>query len=747
MEIPGRFKVNTLLFNSIPSLRNSNNCKPYFWDMWNRTVLSILGISAFAWIVYVVFTIGSNGYSPTPDRIFNNADTSVLVVHKPKELLYNNPEYGFVQKEAFYIQVLANPERIQHFYFSSSRKIVILERSKPWSIRLLQNYFSKMGYGITVHNGKEIRVSNGWRGRYHDNYIVLSLNDIEESETPLVDWNFVDRKASLSLVKKPEGSPVYIIENAYTLSDNQVKYISQHSNGALPLVDDQEYFQDLLPASFDTYTFYQKDYLKSLIGNDPLIECMNHGMVILEQNKSKCVIVDFELGHDPFTVLEGKIDNDPGSETKGDLHLKMPFNLFDSDLRIELFNGYALISDDKALINSIIGNYETGNTLAQSETKRFELFANTPKKVSFRSITPTEQITKSYLENSVHTVVDIRNTKDDDENSEIVSYEPIRLDGKITSILPIENSSMVYVTTDANSLHFILNDHLAWSKTLDDQIKSVPVLIPGTQNICLTTATGLHAFSTGGNELAGFPITFSATQSAPAMFIASGQAQIAVVADGSAHTFNTSGKKTGQVAIGTNANSVINVSSDKRGWLAHVIANNTWYTLNMKKKTKIRSFNLGIGDWYLAHYNNNILPVGIQSNKFVRYSENGKSTVLIGNASKMIRYKSSQNQELFFLTQNQRIYVVDGLGTMITQFDCQLRTIEDAYLVRSRQGKTFVGLLDGISNNSYIYNVNGNEAFKQVFEGSDEIVFQNTADGKLLLISGSNGYLFRYPLN
>lgn len=718
--------------------------------MLNRTVLSFLGIAALAWIVYVVFTIGTNGKAPSPDRIFSSADTSVLVVHKPKELLYANPEFGFVQKEPFYVQVLASPERIQHFYFSSTRKLMILERSKPWSVQLINAYFSKLGYGVTHHGGKEIHISNGWSGRFQDNYVVLSADPFEEQETSLVDWNFVDRRASASLIRKDRehASSKYIIENAYTLSDNQVKYISQQSFGALPLVDDQEYFQALIPINYDDYTFYETNYLKKIGGASPLYEAMSHGMAVIGQKGEQCVVVDFAYGKDPFAVLDGKIDVEPGSEVKGKLLCKMPLGLFQGeDIHIELFNGYALISDQQDIINAIIGNYETGNTLEQSPTKRAELFGNTPKNVSYRSITKEKHITKSYLSTSVHTVVDLLTDPQSSGEEEVTKIDPIRLDGRITSILPIENSSMLYVTTEANSLHFIMNDQLVWTKTFDAPIVGVPVLVPGTQSVCLPVSNALHLFNTGGNELSGFPISFNKVQSAATTFSANGQTQIGIVADGQIHTFTTAGKKLGNASIGTSSSAVINISVDKRGWMAHVVADNTWYTFNLKKRTRLRAFNLGEGDWYLAHYNQNVLPVGIQSNKFVRYGENGKSVVLIGNASKMVRYKATQQQELFFLAQNQHIYVVDGMGTMITQFNCSLRTIEDAYLIRSARGKTFVGILDGISNNSYIYTINGNEAYKQVFEGSEELVFQNTADGRLLLITGSNGYLFRYQLN
>ena len=717
--------------------------------MLNKSLLSFLGIAALAWIVYVVLTIGTNGIAPSPSVVFSDADTSVLVVHKPKELQYTNPEYAFVQNEPFYVQVLAQPERVQHFYFSSSRKLLVLERSKPWTIQRIKAYFTKMGYGVTQQSGKDIRVSNGWKGRFQDNYLALSLSELEDNETEMVDWNFIDRKSSASLVKRSDSKnpKSYIIENAYTLSNSKVKYVSQQSLGALPLVDDQEFFQSFIPLDFDNYTFYQKDYLKHLDGSSPLLNCMNSGMVVIEQKDEKCIVLDFNLGKDPISVLENSIESEPGSESKGELNSKIPFQIFNGKCFIEIFNGYALISDTKSIINSLLGNYETGNTLEQSERRKLELFRNTPRKVSYRYFDNKVHITKSCLTKNLHTVIDQLSDEESNENEEIVKIAPIRLDGRITSILAIENTSLVYATTEANSLHLTNSDQLHWTKTFNNPIVGVPILVPGTQSVCIPTETELHFINSGGTEMAGFPIQFNHIQSSASTFSANGQTLIAIVADGQIHAYNTSGKKIASLSIGTNANAVLNISVDRRGWLAHAIADNTWFTFNLKKKTKLRSFALGNGDWYLAHFNQNILPVGVQNNKFVRYGENGKSTLLIGNISKMVRYKAGQSQELFFLTQNQHIYVVDGLGNMITQFNSPLRNIQDAYLIRSNKRETFVGILDGISNNSYIYTINGNEAYKQVFEGSEKLVFQNDANGRLSLITGSNGYLFRYQLH
>ena len=705
-----------------------------------------MGLLSFAWIVYVVITIGNNSESPLPAVVFSEKDTSVAVVHKPAEIQFNNPEYAFIQKTPLYLQVLENAERVQHFYFSSSRGLALLERSKPWTFELVSKYFDQMGYGVTLQSGKELKVSNGWKGRYHDNYLVVYDGEWSETEQPIVQWSYIDRKSSTSLVKKENGK--YIIENSYSLGENRIKYVSQQWGEALPLVDDQEFFQEMIPANFDEYTFYEKEYLKTIGKSSPVFEFMNHGMVVIEDDDNKCAVIDFISGQEPMAVLQQFLVDDDGNTEKGELkNVKLPIPLFKGNLHIEVINGYALISDSRQFIDKMIGAHETGNTLDQSSLKRFNLFKNTPKQVSYRHISSSEHITKSVLNKSIHTVAEVLNDKQETETEKLEQLPPIRLDGDITNIIPIEGTSMLYVTTTANTLHFINNNALAWTVSFTYPLVGSPVIVPGTQALAFATDRELHFITSGGAEQSGFPMSCSSVQSPITTFVANGQAQFGVVANGAISTYAQNGSKTSSVSFPESGSSILAITTDKRGWIANVVTSSNWYTYNLKRKTKLKSYHLGEGDWYLAHYNNNILPVGIQKNKFIRFADNGKSTVLVGGATKMIRYKASQNQELFFLTQKQHIYVVDGMGTLITQFNCSLSTIQDAYLIRSKQGKTFVGLLDGISNNSYIYTINGNEANKQVFEGSEKIVFQYTADGTLLLISASNGYLLRYPLN
>ena len=111
---------------------------------------------------------------------------------------------------------------------------------------------------------------------------------------------------------------------------------------------------------------------------------------------------------------------------------------------------------------------------------------------------------------------------------------------------------------------------------------------------------------------------------------------------------------------------------------------------------------------------------------------------------------NSQNlgdEQLFFLTQQNNIYVITGSGTILGQFSSSVSNIDDASLIKLPNGKTVVGIIDGIANNCYIYTISGNELNKENYEGSNKITFQRQTDGTILLVSQANGYLIRYPLN
>lgn len=721
--------------------------------MFSRTVLSFLGILSLSWIVYVTINIAAGSIVPSPENVFTKNDQKVVIIHNSKEIDYDQEAFHFLQETPFYVQLLSKTERIQHFYFSASRDLVVLERSKPWTFDLIEKYFNQLGIGANLKHSKEVFLANDWKVKYHDRYLVLYKGTFTPSDASIIDWKFVDRKASASIVDRGTGS--FQIENCYFISNNNVKYISKGNHHRLELVDDQDIFQDIVPSDFIGYEFYQTDYLKLQSGiKSPIYEWMDQGMVIVETKQGKCIITDFKTGQNPIAVVAPLLDENINLSSEKHVtipQLLLPKNPFEtSKIHLEVFNGKAFIAANQQVINTIIGNYETGNTLAQSSIKRFQLFSETPKKCSYRYINANEHLTKSYLEKSIHTVIQTMNQEEVSSEEEIITQlNPLRLDGKILQILPIQGSQQLYAVTENGSVYFISNERILWNKAFNSAIKGEPILIPGSNQIVIQTSNELHVLTTGGNESEGFPLSMNQLSSTPFHFVWKGEGALAIINGSNLELISLRGKKTASLSIGGYAdeNTPICIQATKGELIANIVMNGNWNKYAIKRKQKLKSIPLGDGEWYFVKTNNQVSVVGLSRKQFIRVADNNKKSVLIGNVSKLLRRTSTTDQELFFLNQEQRIFVVNGIGGLVAQFETRVTNISDVYLAKNRSGKTLVGILDGIANNSYIYTINGNELSKQQFEGSSKLVLHKRGDNSLVLVSESNTYLIRYPLN
>jgi hypothetical protein len=419
------------------------------------------------------------------------------------------------------------------------------------------------------------------------------------------------------------------------------------------------------------------------------------------------------------------------------------------DWEIEIFNNVALIAKDKSAIDKIIGAYETGNSLAQANLRRDNVFSSTPKKVSYRSITAEQHVTKSYLTNSIHTVEENYLTSDEKqaENKDVVKQlNPIRLDASVNAIIPIQGSQFVYATTSSNTVYYLNSSAIVWSNSVSGQIIGSPFILPNTGQLVVTASDGISIFNKDGSLQNSAPIPLSNTLSTAELITWKGQYHLAVVANNSLAVYATNGKKIASTncSIAAGQDIALAIQSKKGELIGHVIQNGVWSTYNINRKRVLKNQQIGEGKWFFVKSANTIAAVGMNQRKFIRVTENGRSSVLVGNISNVIRQVQKEEDALFFVYQQQRIYVISNTGEIVTQFDTRVRRIEDAYLAKLSSGKTLVSLVDGISNNSYLYSLNGNDLGKQQFEGSKKIALHEQSDGQLVLISQANNYLIRY---
>lgn len=710
-------------------------------------------VCSLSWISYVGFTLveGSSA-PPTPENAFSQKDDTIIVVHNSAEIDYNSPIVSSLQKNSFFAILLNQPERIQHFYFSTSQDLVLLERSKPWTSEIVKNYVGGLALSSTISTQKHLSLSNNWKGEFHGKYLLLYQGEWTPASKSVVAWKYLDRKSSLSLVYKTTDN-TYEIEDSYFISSHNTKSITHTGSKALPLINDQELFQELIPADFDSYTFYETNYFISKFPKKSIInEWMNYGLALVTNQKDSCLITDYKPGQDPLAILS-ELDNVDLSDKQKQATLKghyFPFLRSNKKVYLEIFNNSVLISNSQQSINRIIGAYETGATLEQSTTLKFKLFSNSPQKVSYRHFDRNKQITLSRLTGANHGTIQVLNEEKSDTESdpkELPKLNPLRLDDNLKGLYPIPGSNNLIAITQSNTFYFVGSKQILWSKNLESEPIGNPIFIGN--GVFLNTKNGVQGFDRNGNNLAGFPIACNEVTSNLFSYYWNGKDFISFIADGQIQSYGTNGKQSFKVGVnGPLQKESQLVIQGKRGELiAHVCTNSNWSSISIKRRRLIKSQNLSEGEWHLVKVNSTISLLGLAKKQFIRMNENGNKAMLVGNVSAILNTQNVGEEKLFFLNQQNTIYVITSSGTILSQFNSTISAIDDATIIKLSNNKTLVGIVDGIANNCYIYSTRGSELNKESYEGSNKIVFQKQTDGTVLLVSQANGYLIRYPLN
>jgi hypothetical protein len=721
-----------------------------------KYVLSILGVLSLIWIGYVGLNLAS-GEPITPETTFGKADKTVVIVHKPLEPDYEEPAFNFLATTDFYTAILTHTERIQHFYFSSTRPVVLLERSKPWTIELIDRYFSSMGIAARFESAKSFTLSNGWKASYNGEYLLVSKGNVLPVAHSAINWKYVDRKSSASVLRWENGLP--LIENAYRGSASAITYISQAAASKPALADDQDIFQDIVPAKFGAYTFYEKNYLRSISPAASALpfDWMDAGAIVLRYDGRSCVVTDCIPGQDPIAILGNQLDESSVSENKNSAfvrNVRLPGKLLQaSDWYIEVFNNRVFIARDKNTIDNIIGAYETGATLSQNEALRSSLFVRVPKRVSYRSILPNEHRTMSLLNRSRHTVVQRYGAASDEpeevEEETEETTKAIRIEGGIAELIPVQGTNFLYVVSKTNVIYGIQGDEERWKILIPSTIVGKPVLSESKNELIVTTGTAIHQLSKSGNEVNGQPIVLStAPLTAAVPYSWKGSRQLAVLYATQLQVLNPNGTVKNSVAVPFTPRASNFVIWSNAGELTATIAGkNKGINLPVERRRKGKEFQLPDTELQAVKTAAGPLFYGVRAKRLISVSHKGLiSDLNRGNVTALLPAEENNGNTFLKVLSGKSVYVLQSDGRLLTAITPGFGDIAGCAYQTAASGKSVIGILDGIANKNYIYDLNGKQLTAGSFDGNSIVALHRLQNGKLVLISQSNNYLVRYPI-
>jgi hypothetical protein len=721
-----------------------------------KTILSVLGVLSLLWIGYVCINLSSLGDRLTPDTVFGKADASVVVVHKPLEPDYTEPAFSFLAKNEFYAALLTHAERVQHFYFSSSRSVVLLERSKPWTIELIDRYFTSMGISTTVESAKSIRLSNGWQALYNKEYLLLSKSDDFSPGESTVQWQYVDRKSSATLIQWRNG--VAVIENAYRNSVAEISYISENASSVHAITDDQETFQDIIPAKFSEFEFFEKEYLQSVSGKkSPLFEWVQTGAMIIRYDKRTCIVTDCISGQNPIAILGNSLDESSISSDKNKAFIRnvvLPNQLLSAkNWYIEVFNNRVFIATNEQAIDDIIGAYETGATLSQDQSLRTRLFEKAPKRVSYRKINAAEHRSFSLLEHSKHTVVQqlggkVAEPEEAEEEEETTAS--VRIDGGIAQLIPVQGSDFMFVLSKQNILYGINGDEEKWKKPINGTIVGKVGLSPSGNELLITTTSEINQITRSGNDVNGTAIKLSVTPLTEAVSYSWKGADFLAIASEQQLTVLTKAgvqKSTIKLPFSPRKSSFV-VWSNAGDLTATIAGNNKGVNLSIDRKRKLNEFELPESDLWSVKTTNGASFIGIKQGQLISINHKGIVSNLSGGKAVAIKdLIINGKQQIIVVKTASKIAFVTTDNKVLGSVTPSFNDVSSASIQSAAGGKSIISLLDGIANKNYIYALNGQLISEESFDGSNISVLHRQSDGSLMLISQSNNYLIRYPID
>jgi hypothetical protein len=710
-----------------------------------KYIAGILGALALIWTAYVAVNIASSGPSIAPSSVFAEGE-SVFVAHFPYDFRPDESSSKALS-EPFFQQLFENPGRVQHMYFSLSGDKALMQRSKPWTIEVVKRYFGKMNLGTEFLSSRKLKLSNGWTAGFDKEFLLISQNEplLQESSAP--DWKYMDGKCAFTLVSWTKG--LASIENVYQEKDGDLLYVSSSNTSGSSLADDQDAFLDVIPDSFDEYTFHEKEYLRSIDNvPSPAYTWADRGFVTLRNKGLTCIITDFIPGQDPIAVLGDAIAEESINDRKTSGHVtntRLPGTLLRaSSWYVEVFNNRVFIAEEKAAIDNVIGAYEAGRTVPQNAARYIALFGNVPKKVSYRHISAGEHRSVSLLEGSRHMVVrQLGGTEETEKGPK--GPDPIRIEGGIAQILPIQGSNFVYVVSKDGTISGIGKNGIQWQTKTEGGLLMDASFTGSGEELMAITPDKVHVFNRSG-ELPGFPRGNGGNPIVTACYFSwKGQEQLAIADRSSLSVYNSSGSRVSAFKLPYSpARAPMLVWVKGRELMASFIGEDRGFTVSVDKRRKSSELGLSKGDTKLMKTAAGPVYFNLSGGLLQKITWNGAVSPVSGNASAILGHEADKNYLLVLSGGNVAIF--DENGGLVKTVKPGFSDVESASAAQGSSGRLITGVLDGLANYGRVFGA-GAATENESYEGSKLISVHRLQNGSIQLISQSNSYLVRYPVN
>lgn len=672
-----------------------------------KYLIIIVVVLCSAWTIFVGIDLVGLNKKEDFTHFFGEKDGEILVIHNQNEVDWQKGNFGVLPTNQSLVISLLPRLKNASVYISSKRSLIVVKQRDNWDAESIDKLFKNGLFKYERNQFKKFTFGD-FQGRFLLNMLILYKDDLIKNK----GLPEVDRKASYSFIKFENGQA--FVEDVYQKMDKTYKYTSTNENkGFGQLQDDASLFSSLIPTNFSSYTYFSKEYAKKkdLTFKTGILHQLNDvGFVLLSDGKDSVVVFPFKEEASPIQLI---------NEQKGLPELNQnqsKFNeiaLFDF-MRVGVdgraifileIDNVALFSTSQIYLEAIATEMKLHKSMSQNQEKMNFVFGSLPKKVLYRQVDSKVQQTLATIgKKLVQTDLKQKDVYIALKQDKINDYFAMNPGERIISFAASSGRGNVILSTESNRLVGYVNGALKWEKKYSQPIVNMGIFNAENNLTSLIVEGEAQVYDPNGRILYRFAVNHNllplqhTTADGKIFFPVTTSPNHLIV-------FSAKGGIYKQIKPKLEIKESFLFKFQGRDFVGVRTKNQLLYTDFVKKSKVLESVVDSLSKTILLS----------DGPAFYKLDENGVHIQKLGGQKLSLKLKNAQNIVVSREGNNDVLWV--GAGTVLAKFDAtgrkkwekklELSEVSNIQVFQNSNGKVVIGILDGLQNRIYLFDLNG----------------------------------------
>jgi len=694
--------------------------------MFKRVSGIIVIILSLCWIIYAAVAVLKPNEANDFLCSFGKEDSTVLAIHHIDEFDWQNTSFSTLgSNKDIYASIAKYLPLYNSVFISQNRPLIVIEIKEKWTRSLVNNLMKKGIFPFEMTGLNSFKYGK-YIGTYKGKQLVLY--NIELTLSALEKEAFkTDQQASFSLVDFRNNK--IEISDIYQKDEAQISYKwSSFKIKKKTLIDDRETFSEVIPNAFESYHFFEKAYLSAedkLFKNCALSKCVSTGIVELRIKGGLVYIFDLIDGQSPIQLMNEKMNL---KEENGDFAFFKSIALRSENLElsktggyISELNGFAMVSNDKEILDIVLTEIEMGHTLS-TNNKLFDRFHYyLPIKISERFISNDKNYSSSVFNlKKVQTSVKLGDQKSDTTSEEEKDYFTMNPGSNILLFTALAGRGNLVVFTENQALQGYKNGVKKWSHSCTSPLKLAPKKLEfsndESEHIGLLFENNCEIIDKMGRSILNIKGEFDFN---PIRIKNKEVLQYLLIHNKQLLAFNEKGSKL----------FAINEKEDIEMYHAFIVKNKVYCSLKTKSqysiidigtKKIIRSTSISQNSTNFNIHENGDLTF-IEGNRYYLLQTNGIKKTLPTDAVWELQKSYLDKNVLFLLfTNGGQLKLINNVGKVIWVKSIPVREFSNISTTKIGN-EILIAIFDGIENKVLFYTSKGEKLNTNIKHASTEV--------------------------